>query len=838
MSVLKIKSLKITGFGKFHNCQVVFKDGVNVVFGPNESGKTTLYRFMVSGLGGLSEDELNRYKPWDFDEFGGSLIIEGMKEEEVLIQQPLLDRKYVESIGLLSDEEDIVELLRVDETIIARLKRKMAQLEEAERISMLLKRQPEFEERLLKTEKDIDEQIEILQKEIEAFQWHRHQLFGLIGERSKIESDLNDIFNQKQKLLDELKRVDFMITRELEKIDEQLNRQLKELQEMLDMERRLPIITAEEYTEIIQLHQKIENAEQKCKELEGKIEELLKKRSDVEKQMNDLKSELDWQEDIEKVKLRIKNFELSYRVLENKLEQLESHRASYRPNWEVFKREGDKILRSLEAEVPTSIELEMKQINNKLQFIESEISKHRSHVGLERVLSLVTLIFSAISVGFGLFISPVWFYISVITGAISGIFFFLLIRTMKKLEEEDEQKIKLQLEFRSAEKKKQSAIHRVLSAFGVDSLEELKKAYEEYSKWLNEDREMEKLEERVSLEGMALVSELHRFGARDIKDVPSVVLRLNEIVESLERKQLEYFLIQQSIDQVKIDLEKVKEDRSHLSTLYFSKISSLGLQDMQQLQMAFERNSKIEQIQHKIDQILRLQDIFKHGDLFVLAQSYRELAEFLGQKKRLEKSMADLSEKRENLSEKVKKIDEQISKIDLSTDIANQIHQLSLKKLEKEAYSKLRNQSAQVKEFLLNELTRLTGTYVEKFSRILKDLFGRFTDLSQSMSVEKDLSVRFFVGNQFTNTIDTLSRATLDQLLLCYKIALYNTLQPEDSIPLIIDNFLIRFDETRLEKAAQLLKDEAMQRQVIIFTSDQKLLKILGVEPVLVLKVP
>ncbi|HEY8541834.1 MAG TPA: hypothetical protein VIL29_05590, partial [Pseudothermotoga sp.] len=126
----------------------------------------------------------------------------------------------------------------------------------------------------------------------------------------------------------------------------------------------------------------------------------------------------------------------------------------------------------------------------------------------------------------------------------------------------------------------------------------------------------------------------------------------------------------------------------------------------------------------------------------------------------------------------------------------------------------------------------------EKFSRILKDLFGRFTDLSQSMSVEKDLSVRFFVGNQFTNTIDTLSRATLDQLLLCYKIALYNTLQPEDSIPLIIDNFLIRFDETRLEKAAQLLKNEAMQRQVIIFTSDQKLLKILGVEPVLVLKVP
>ncbi len=170
MRVLKIKSVKIRGFGKFHNYQATFTDGVNIVFGPNESGKTTLYRFMVSALGGLTEDELSRYKPWDFDEFGGSLIIEGTAEEEITFQKPVLDRRYVESIGLLSDEEDVVELLKTDETVIARLKKKMAQLEEAERISTLLRRLPEFEERLLQIEKGIDEQIKSFGRTDKRFQ--------------------------------------------------------------------------------------------------------------------------------------------------------------------------------------------------------------------------------------------------------------------------------------------------------------------------------------------------------------------------------------------------------------------------------------------------------------------------------------------------------------------------------------------------------------------------------------------------------------------------------------------------------------------------------------------
>ena len=38
---MKILSLHIEGFGKFHDLDISFKDGLNVVYGKNEAGKST-----------------------------------------------------------------------------------------------------------------------------------------------------------------------------------------------------------------------------------------------------------------------------------------------------------------------------------------------------------------------------------------------------------------------------------------------------------------------------------------------------------------------------------------------------------------------------------------------------------------------------------------------------------------------------------------------------------------------------------------------------------------------------------------------------------------------------
>jgi len=835
VSFLKVKELKILGFGKFHNCQVHFTDGVNIVVGPNESGKTTLYKFIISNLAGLDEDELSRYKPWDFDEFGGSLVVERIREEELFIGQPLLDRKYLESLSLLSDEEDLMELFKADETVIARLKRKMAQLEEAERISILLKRQPDFEAKLLVSERILDEEIDQLQRQIERFKEERNRLFALLGNKYAVEKQIETLLSQKQQATERLKNVERQIDEELDSIADQLNAQVRELQRQLEIEKQLPIVSTKDYTEIVQLHEKIQSTEKNAKDTESKIDELTKRQDDARKEIEKIEKELGWQEDIDKMRLRVRNFELSYRILEGKLEQIQRHERSYQASWDVFKREDDKILRSLEKEIPTSLELETKQTNNKLHFIESEISRQTKRASGLRFFTILVLIFAVASVALGFFLDPMWFYVSAAAGLVSIVLFMTFKSTSRSLQENEEQKVKLQLELRAIEKKKHSAIQRLLSAFGVNSIEELRRSYEQYRDWLRRDQELEEFKGKLSSEVKVLVDELSRFGAKEMSDVPSVILRLSTLLETLERKKLEYLLIQQSVQQTKNQLQRIKEDLSGLFDLLHSKLKSLGIKDMEELLPAFERSSKIEKIGKRIEELLKTLGSVQRREFILLALNYKELAKLIDQKRDLEGSLERLSQEHVKTTELLKQIEEQISSINLSTDISSQLHELSLKKMEREAYSKLRDQMTQVRDFLEDELNRLTGTYVERFSRSLKDLFAEFTNLSQNMYVEPDLSVRFFVRNQLASTTESLSRATLDQLLFCYKIALYNTLEPEESLPLIIDNFLIRFDEMRLQKAVEILKEQSKKRQIIIFTSDQRLVNIFGVAPTLML---
>ena len=67
---MKIEKVVISGFGKFAQKEIAFDKGLNVVCGPNESGKTTLQAFISGMLYGLNREEEKRYLPWNQKEFG------------------------------------------------------------------------------------------------------------------------------------------------------------------------------------------------------------------------------------------------------------------------------------------------------------------------------------------------------------------------------------------------------------------------------------------------------------------------------------------------------------------------------------------------------------------------------------------------------------------------------------------------------------------------------------------------------------------------------------------------------------------------------------------------
>ena len=52
---MKIRELYLRNFGKFSGKKIVLKDGINLFYGENESGKTTIHTFIKSMLFGLEE---------------------------------------------------------------------------------------------------------------------------------------------------------------------------------------------------------------------------------------------------------------------------------------------------------------------------------------------------------------------------------------------------------------------------------------------------------------------------------------------------------------------------------------------------------------------------------------------------------------------------------------------------------------------------------------------------------------------------------------------------------------------------------------------------------------
>ncbi|MCG7345583.1 AAA family ATPase [Sporosarcina sp. ACRSL] len=72
---MKIRKLVIYGFGKHENRTFDFDDGINVIYGHNEAGKTTIQQFILHTIFGFPQknSSLLRYEPKSGGKFGGQV---------------------------------------------------------------------------------------------------------------------------------------------------------------------------------------------------------------------------------------------------------------------------------------------------------------------------------------------------------------------------------------------------------------------------------------------------------------------------------------------------------------------------------------------------------------------------------------------------------------------------------------------------------------------------------------------------------------------------------------------------------------------------------------------
>jgi uncharacterized protein YhaN len=121
-------------------------------------------------------------------------------------------------------------------------------------------------------------------------------------------------------------------------------------------------------------------------------------------------------------------------------------------------------------------------------------------------------------------------------------------------------------------------------------------------------------------------------------------------------------------------------------------------------------------------------------------------------------------------------------------------------------------------ETLAQATAELQRRFAPRISQRAGELMQAMTEgRYDRLTIDDDLSLR--AGAQQEDTLHEAlwrSDGTVDQLYLSLRLAVAEALLPMG--PLVLDDALVRFDDNRLKAAMEILKDEAKDRQVILFT--------------------
>ncbi len=80
---MKIKNIKINNYGNLENKEINLKNNINIIFGKNESGKSTILNYIKNIFYGISKNkngknisDYEKYKPWGKEDYSGKIKYE------------------------------------------------------------------------------------------------------------------------------------------------------------------------------------------------------------------------------------------------------------------------------------------------------------------------------------------------------------------------------------------------------------------------------------------------------------------------------------------------------------------------------------------------------------------------------------------------------------------------------------------------------------------------------------------------------------------------------------------------------------------------------------------
>lgn len=797
---MKLKNLNLLSFGKFKDKRINFKNGLNIIYGENESGKTTIHNFIDGMFYGFLRpyvtrryyrEEYEKYRPWEREAYKGIIhfskddieyrIERDFGREQVRVYEDLTGKDITKTID--TGEKVKVHLPGVHffnfNTMVYNNTVSIKQL--GNRIDSDLS--TEVKDRLANISTSLDDDISVktaitqLEKRLESIGTEN----AYTRPHGKAKVELDKLKEKHKNILQEQERYNRYID-EFGILKKQIEKKRFKNQQLKNKLEKAEIFQAKRiYTEALVIKKKIKNINEEVKSLE-----------DYSKLSFDEYTEaLNINKDKDYIGIEIEN-------LFNRMNKIEAEikNTAFKMDEGIVK--GIKIEELYEdVGFYNEIDDEKNQILinsqiNRLEILDSQLKDTNEKYNRYRIQRIISIIMSIGFLGLGL-LNPFVILFAIPLAVVS---FF--VGKKKKQYNGDIEKLREEIKKNQLEEDKKNDKIQKIDKYQEDikikykcsSKTELNRLYDEiHIHYINRKNEKEMVQIlKKDMEDVQV----------DLKDKKGKQDKLIEKIKTLMEKNNS-----ETLDEFKKGLEKKKsydnliKDKDNKREILSNLLKDITLEQLESKLVAYDE--KYFEHEEYVDKSSIIDKVEQgENDLSILKNKFTRLEERI-----------------DNLNEKVKErvnIEEEINRYEyLIQDFEDKIKAINIAK------GTIEKISEQIHEQFAPAINK-------KVSKVI----NRITD-GRYNQIRIDDQLDIAIENPNTKgiiDIDDLSGGTIDQLYFALRFSIINSIE-ESNLPLILDDCFIQYDDERLKNILRFLDEIGSEKQILLFTCHHREKKVL-----------
>lgn len=865
---MKFTEFHIDGFGKFNDFSLPsLQEGVNIIAGENEAGKSTLLKFIRFTLFGYPRRKKKRMKPLNGGEHGGRI-------KAINTSDKLTFERYSGSNGgdknLYKNGSEVKE--NVDQTWNSllgeadkNLYKNVYSFSLQELVDFESLSESGVEDKIFsiglglgdKSINSIRSNIEETAGKIYNPRGSTQKVYKLLDRLKEQKDEVNEIKNNLNKYQD--------LTREKQKTKQKIKKNEQKLQDLRAEKNKIKG-ALDSYDSFV----KIKQSEEKLQELSDKkevdktkqeIDQLKERREKLNEEKKELKKGSRGKPGVEQLKEKLDSIDLNQAILdrESEVEFIKKNLEKYKQTKQDKKENEQKI-----TEINQRIDIKLGQLNSnwdeddvidfsdiikhedkvknfkkKLEHIKDRKRELQSELKAIRSQNTPSTKHLMLVIGFVcIAVAGSSFYYTAYTRAISFVVASLIAfgaylltnktegkefkQELEKLEQKENQ-IKHDYEHYLVE----LGLEQSLSPDGVIDIFSTTKNLKERIK------EKQQLEEKQQKERQPFLDEFKQ-KVNNLKSVLDKENFSNEITQVAENiiteleenkdKQQQRNQLKEKLEQTKEELSELKDELAEVNRTVQNLVKLSEASSLENVKQVIETNEQRkelkqnkQQAQETIEQIVGFEKSSQVIDFLEGRDKQQLQAKITELKQEITELEDDIEQKNSRLGE----INQQLQQTAGESELAEEMTKLeSLKqqldnsrkdwlasKLSLEILSEVKEKYEQEKQ---PEVIQKSSNY---FRKITSERYDRI-----NVSLD-DQEISIYDSKEATKNINQLSRGTKEQLLLTLRLGFIEEYEQEtEPLPAVMDEVFVNFDPSRAKKTAGIISEFAQGRQVLIFT--------------------